>query len=101
MYLKSAMNLNQTLILAIKCQNAIKIHFHMPLIPFYTFFDKNCAWISWDFLVQKNLLITLGYHKNYFGSTVFNMFELSSTPSVLLVTVYSYRSSMLQYSGKL
>ena len=68
------MNLNQTLILAIKvCQNAIKIYFHKPFILFYSLFDKNCPWISLDFLVQKNLdnfVDYFGYYKNYFGSTV-------------------------------
>ena len=37
------------------------------------FFNKNCAWISLDFLVQKknldNFVDYLGYYKNYFGST--------------------------------
>ena len=58
---------NQTLILAIKM-----CHVYKPFIQFYTFFLKINAWISLDFLVQKNLdnfVDYLGYYKNYFGST--------------------------------
>ena len=54
------------LIIAIK-----EFNVHKPFILYYSFFDKNCTWIS-DFLVRKNLnnfVDYLGYYKNYFGST--------------------------------
>ena len=46
-----------------------KCYKNKPFILFYTFFDKNCAWISLDFLVQKNLDIFVDYLGYYFGST--------------------------------
>ena len=67
MCLKSAKP-NQTPDLSYK--GVSKFHYKFMLIShsFYT----NCAWISLDFLIQKNLnkfVDYLGYYKNYFGST--------------------------------
>ena len=86
MYLKIAMKPNTGL----SYKGILKINVHKPFILFYTFFNENCAWISLDFLVQKNLDNFVDY---FLAALLYCMFN----PTINISLIHSLLFSTLPF----